>query len=162
MLPATPQSQGGLTAGGTLFQPGPLNPCCQGQPPGSVSRRSSGCHHGSHKPGEPVAQCPEEPPVPSAGTRQHPQGAARRDQAAAATLHRYQGPTRPPEQGLQACRGCGAKQGPLSGLSHTAVGSGAVPDSFRSGVRRDFTLLSDMVKPTIAGIHSSVFPHLFA
>lgn len=41
------------------------------------ARRSSGCQHGSHKPGEPVAQCTEEPPVPSAGARQHAQGAAR-------------------------------------------------------------------------------------
>lgn len=36
------------------------------------ARRSSGCQHGSHKPGEPVAQRPEEPPLPSAGACQHP------------------------------------------------------------------------------------------
>lgn len=34
-----------------------------------VSHRSPACQHGSHKPGESVTQCTEEPLVPSAGAR---------------------------------------------------------------------------------------------
>ena len=70
-----------------------------------VPRRSPACQHGSHKPGEPVTQRTEEPLVPSAGARQHAQGAARGDQAAAATLHRYGG------GGTQQPSGTGAGRG---------------------------------------------------
>lgn len=44
---------------------------------------------GHLNPGEPAAECPEEPAVPAAGARQHPEGAARGAAPPAAALHRY-------------------------------------------------------------------------
>lgn len=44
---------------------------------------------GHLNPGEPAAECPEEPAVPAAGAHQHPEGAARGAAPPAAALHRY-------------------------------------------------------------------------
>lgn len=44
---------------------------------------------GHLNPREPAAECPEEPAVPAAGARQHPEGAARGAAPPAAALHRY-------------------------------------------------------------------------
>lgn len=95
-----------------------LSPC---DPPATrpcVPCRSPACQHGSHKPGEPITQRTEEPLVPSAGARQHAQGAARGDQATAATLHRCGG------GGTQHPSGTGAERwgwGAVPGLPARAA-----------------------------------------
>lgn len=65
------------------------------------------------------------------------------------------GPSMPPP----SAPGRRAKQDLLSGLFETAAGSEAVPGLLRRGARRDFTLLSDVLKPTIAGVPLRVFLH---
>lgn len=114
-----------------------LSPCDSPATRPCVPCRSPACQHGSHKPGEPVTQRTEEPLVPSAGARQHAQGAARGDQATAAALHRCGGGGPSNLQGPGQGAGVGGSPRANHNLSSRQLHTGCLQSCAR-GVRRGF------------------------